>query len=52
MIVCTVVFIWFAVWDQIKLSRFNWLWNDCTTFESYVEETSYENSLLVQQSGQ
>ena len=39
------------VWDQTKLSRFNWLWNDCTTFDSYSEETSYENSLLVQQSG-
>lgn len=39
------------VWDQSKCSRYNWLWYDVTTFMSYVDETSYENSLLVQQSG-
>ena len=39
------------LWDQKKLSRFNWLWYDTTTFEPYRDETSYENSLLVQQSG-
>ncbi|EDO42434.1 predicted protein, partial [Nematostella vectensis] len=39
------------VWDQSMCSRFKWLWNDVSTFEPYVEETSYENSLLVQQSG-
>ena len=39
------------LWDQKKLSRFNWLWHDVTTFEMYKEETSHENSLLVQQSG-
>ena len=33
------------------MGRFNWLWYDVTTFEAYTEETSYENSLLVQQSG-
>ncbi len=38
-------------WDQRKLSKFNWLWHDVTTFEFYRDETSYENSLLVQQSG-
>ena len=37
--------------DQTKLSRFNWTWHDVTTFEAYREETSYENSLLIQQSG-
>lgn len=31
--------------------RFKFLWYDITTFEPYTEETSYENSLLVQQSG-
>ena len=41
----------FLVWDQIQSGRFNWLWYDVTTFEPYTEETSYENSLLVQQSG-
>ncbi|XP_074652977.1 uncharacterized protein LOC141907275 [Tubulanus polymorphus] len=39
------------IWDQNKCSRFRWLWNDATTYEPYTEETSYENSLLVQQSG-
>jgi len=39
------------VWDQKRASAFNWLWYDTTTFESYSEETSYENSLMVQQSG-
>ncbi len=38
-------------WDQRKLSKFNWLWHDATTYEFYRDETSYENSLLVQQSG-
>ena len=39
------------IWDERKLSKFNWMWHDVTTFEFYREETSYENSLLVQQSG-
>lgn len=39
------------VWDQAKLSLYNWLWYETTTFSPYVEETSYENSFLVQQSG-
>ncbi|XP_006636793.1 origin recognition complex subunit 2 [Lepisosteus oculatus] len=39
------------IWDQSKMSLFNWLWYETTTYLPYVEETSYENSLLVQQSG-
>uniref|UniRef100_A0A4W6C5D7 Origin recognition complex subunit 2 n=1 Tax=Lates calcarifer TaxID=8187 RepID=A0A4W6C5D7_LATCA len=39
------------VWDQFKQSQFNWLWWECVTFQHYAEETSYENSLLVQQTG-
>ncbi|NXB78286.1 ORC2 protein, partial [Donacobius atricapilla] len=39
------------MWDQAKLSLYNWLWYETTTFNPYVEETSYENSFLVQQSG-
>ncbi|XP_063401103.1 origin recognition complex subunit 2-like [Mytilus trossulus] len=39
------------IWDQGKCSRFNWLWFDVTTYLPYTDETSYENSLLVQQSG-
>ena len=40
-----------SVWDQNISSMFNWLWHDCTTYDAYTEETSYENSLMVQQSG-
>lgn len=39
------------IWDQGRLSRFNWVWHDVTTYEPYLEETSYENSLVVKQSG-
>lgn len=39
------------MWDQFKQSQFNWLWWECVTFQHYAEETSYENSLLVQQTG-
>ncbi|XP_011615553.1 origin recognition complex subunit 2 isoform X1 [Takifugu rubripes] len=39
------------VWDQFQQSQFNWLWWECVTFQHYTEETSYENSLLVQQTG-
>ena len=46
-----MIFANFTVWDQTQIGRFNWLWYDVTTFEPYTEETSYENSLLVQQSG-
>jgi len=42
---------YFPVWDQSKCCRFKWLWYDATTFAPYMEETSYENSLLVQQTG-
>jgi origin recognition complex subunit 2 len=40
-----------TVFDLSLLSRYNFLWQDVTTFLSYIEETAYENSLLVQQSG-
>ncbi|XP_062383992.1 origin recognition complex subunit 2 isoform X2 [Sardina pilchardus] len=39
------------VWDQSKMSLYNWLWYETTTYLPYTEETSYENSLLVQQTG-
>ncbi|KAM4605368.1 origin recognition complex subunit 2 [Polymixia lowei] len=39
------------VWDQCSQSQFNWLWWECVSFQRYAEETSYENSLLVQQTG-
>eukprot|EP00112_Aurelia_sp_Birch-Aquarium-sp1_P006295 Seg1697.12 transcript_id=Seg1697.12/GoldUCD/mRNA.D3Y31 product="Origin recognition complex subunit 2" protein_id=Seg1697.12/GoldUCD/D3Y31 len=39
------------IWDQNRSSRFSWLWYNTTTYERYTEETSFENSLLVQQTG-
>ena len=39
------------IWDQKKLSRYNWLWHDITTYEAYKEECSYMDSIMVQQSG-
>ncbi|XP_047493547.1 origin recognition complex subunit 2-like [Penaeus chinensis] len=39
------------VFDGSKMSCYNALWCDGTTLGPYSEETSYENSLLVQQSG-
>ena len=39
------------MWDQAKLRRFNFVWWDVSTFIAYAAETSYESSLLVQQSG-
>ncbi|XP_043265638.1 origin recognition complex subunit 2 [Colletes gigas] len=39
------------LWDHIKRSKFNFFWWDTTTFLPYREETSYEGSLLVQESG-
>ncbi|KAK0152360.1 Origin recognition complex subunit 2 [Merluccius polli] len=46
-----IIIIISPVWDQCKQSQFNWLWWECVTYQRYVEETSYENSLLVQQTG-
>ncbi|PSN40223.1 hypothetical protein C0J52_12056 [Blattella germanica] len=39
------------IWDHAKLSRYNFLWWDVTSFQPYNGETQFETSLLVQQSG-
>uniref|UniRef100_A0A1B6D3J5 Origin recognition complex subunit 2 n=1 Tax=Clastoptera arizonana TaxID=38151 RepID=A0A1B6D3J5_9HEMI len=39
------------LWDHNKLSKFNFIWEDVTSFLSYNEETSFETSLMVQKSG-
>ncbi|XP_042332728.1 origin recognition complex subunit 2 isoform X2 [Sceloporus undulatus] len=39
------------MWDQAKQSMYNWLWYETTTYSPYIEETSFENSLLIKQSG-
>jgi origin recognition complex subunit 2 len=35
------------IWDQQKLSKFNFVWFDATTFLPYSEETRNENSFMV-----
>ncbi|KAJ1979063.1 Origin recognition complex subunit 2 [Dimargaris verticillata] len=37
------------LWDSVKLSQYRWVWHDLTTFDRYSAETSFENSLMVQQ---
>ncbi|KAJ8866725.1 hypothetical protein PR048_032586 [Dryococelus australis] len=39
------------IWDQRKLSAFNFRWWDATTLLPYMAETSFETSLLGQQTG-
>lgn len=41
----------FLVWNQSKLCKYKWVWFDATTYEHYVDETSYEHSLLQLTSG-
>lgn len=38
------------LWDNVKASKFNWIWHDATTFDDYLVETSFENSLLIRTS--
>ncbi|XP_039304147.1 origin recognition complex subunit 2 isoform X2 [Solenopsis invicta] len=38
------------LWDHIKRAKLNFYWWDATTLLPYQAETSYESSLLVQQS--
>lgn len=44
-------FIVSSVWDHTKLSNFNFSWWDVTTMLPYTEETAFENSMLVNNSG-
>lgn len=37
------------IWDQKKLSKFNYIWWDATSFLPYTEETAFERSMMVQQ---
>ncbi|KAJ3274892.1 Origin recognition complex subunit 2 [Terramyces sp. JEL0728] len=34
------------LWDNSKLSNFNFIWHDLTTFEPYTMETSFETNIL------
>ncbi|KND05127.1 origin recognition complex subunit 2 [Spizellomyces punctatus DAOM BR117] len=39
------------LWDNVQSARYNWIWHDVTTFEPYMNETTFEGSLMMQQSG-
>lgn len=38
------------IWNNTKLSQYNFVWFDVTTFLPYIEEILFENSLLIQNS--
>ncbi|KAF9971702.1 Origin recognition complex subunit 2 [Actinomortierella ambigua] len=35
------------LWDAVKAARFDWIWHELTTYENYLTETSFENSIMV-----
>nr|prf origin recognition complex protein [Drosophila melanogaster] len=41
-----------TLWDQGKTCSFNFSWWDCTTMTPYTNETAFENSTTVQNSGE
>lgn len=41
----------FTVWDNTKLSDYNFIWMDCTNYLPYTVETSYIESLMVKNTG-
>lgn len=40
------------MWDQTCMSNYNFLWWDCTTLLPYTNETAFENSVFLQNSGE
>lgn len=41
----------FIVWNNTKLNNYNFIWFDVTTYLPYTDETAFENSLLINNSG-
>ncbi|XP_070502762.1 origin recognition complex subunit 2 [Chironomus tepperi] len=39
------------LWNNTKLSNYNFIWFDVTSFLPYMDETAYENSLLINNTG-
>jgi origin recognition complex subunit 2 len=35
------------MWDHTKMIHFNWTWHCVTNYEPYIEETTFENSILM-----
>lgn len=40
------------LWNNTKLSNYNFKWFDVTSYLPYVDETAYDNSLMITNSGQ
>ncbi|XP_044761299.1 origin recognition complex subunit 2 isoform X2 [Coccinella septempunctata] len=40
------------MWDHSKLDKFNYTWWDMTSFLPYIEETSFESSMMIQKGGE
>lgn len=40
------------IWNQMRLSEYNFSWWDCTSMLPYSDETASENSLMVQNTGE
>ncbi|KAK9871286.1 hypothetical protein WA026_011556 [Henosepilachna vigintioctopunctata] len=40
------------LWDHSKLSKFNYTWWDMTSYLPYIDETSFESSMMIQKSGE
>nr|KAJ3422558.1 Origin recognition complex subunit 2 [Polyrhizophydium stewartii] len=38
------------LWNSALMARFNWAFQDATTFADYLEEATFENSLMLHQS--
>ncbi|CAI2730898.1 unnamed protein product [Schistosoma spindalis] len=36
------------LWSHNELARFSWIWEDCTNFYNYTEESSFANSQILQ----
>ena len=39
------------LWDHMQLTSFKWIYYNTSTFESYNEEIMFENSLMINQTG-
>lgn len=40
------------MWDQTCMDNYNFIWYDCTTMLPYKNETAFENSVFLQNSGE
>lgn len=40
------------MWDQTCMDNYNFVWYDCTTMLPYKNETAFENSVFLQNSGE